>query len=33
MDIVDHCVDRVMDLLGLPPTDARRWDGTRKDEA
>ena len=33
MDIVDHCVDRVMDLLGLPPADARRWDGTRKDEA
>lgn len=33
MDIVDHCVDRVLDLLGLPPADARRWDGTRKDEA
>jgi 4-hydroxy-3-polyprenylbenzoate decarboxylase len=33
MDVVDHCVDRVMDLLGLPPADARRWDGTRKDEA
>ena len=33
MDIVDHCVDRVMDLLGLPAADARRWDGTRKDEA
>ena len=33
MDIVDHCVDRVMDLLGLPSTEAQRWDGTRKDEA
>lgn len=33
MDIVDHCVDRVMDLLGLPAADVRRWDGTRKDEA
>lgn len=31
MDIVDHCVDRVMDLLGLPAADAQRWDGTRKD--
>lgn len=32
LDIVDHCVDRTMDLLGLPAEDARRWDGTRKDE-
>ncbi|MFN0101662.1 MAG: UbiX family flavin prenyltransferase [Bryobacteraceae bacterium] len=32
LDIVDHCVDRVMDLIGLPAADARRWDGTRKDE-
>lgn len=32
LDIVDHCVDRVMDLLGVPPADARRWDGTRKGE-
>ncbi|HEU0119256.1 MAG TPA: UbiX family flavin prenyltransferase [Bryobacteraceae bacterium] len=32
MDVVDHCVDRVMDLLGLPAADARRWDGVRKDE-
>ncbi len=31
LDIVDHCVDRVMDLIGLPAADARRWDGTRKD--
>ena len=26
-DIVDHSVDRVLDLLNLPATDARRWDG------
>jgi 4-hydroxy-3-polyprenylbenzoate decarboxylase len=32
LDIVDHCVDRVMDLMGIPAADARRWDGTRKDE-
>lgn len=25
-EIVDHSVDRVMDLLGLPAGDARRWD-------
>ncbi len=29
MDIVDHSVDRVMDLLGLPDATARRWEGTR----
>lgn len=27
MDLVDHSVDRVLDLLGLPSADARRWDG------
>jgi flavin prenyltransferase len=27
MDIVDHSVDRVLDLLGLPSPEARRWDG------
>ena len=27
LDIVDHSVDRVMDLLGLPPEDAKRWNG------
>ena len=32
LDIVDHCVDRVLDLIGLPATDAKRWDGARKDE-
>jgi 4-hydroxy-3-polyprenylbenzoate decarboxylase len=26
-DLVDHSVDRVLDLLGLPSRDARRWDG------
>ncbi len=26
MDLVDHCVDRVMDLLHIPSPDARRWD-------
>lgn len=27
MDLVDHSVDRVFDLLGLPSGAARRWDG------
>jgi 4-hydroxy-3-polyprenylbenzoate decarboxylase len=27
MDIVDHSVDRVMDLLGLPDAAVRRWEG------
>jgi len=27
MDMVDHSVDRVLDLLGLPDPGARRWDG------
>jgi 4-hydroxy-3-polyprenylbenzoate decarboxylase len=27
MDIVEHSVDRVLDLLGLPAEDAQRWDG------
>lgn len=27
MDLVDHTVDRVMDLLGAPADDARRWEG------
>ena len=29
LDLVDHSVDRVLDLLGLPDREARRWDGTR----
>ena len=27
MDVVDHSVDRVLDLLGLPAPDAWRWEG------
>jgi flavin prenyltransferase len=27
LDFVDHSVDRVLDLLGLPDPDAKRWDG------
>jgi len=27
LDIVDHSVDRVLDLLGVPAEDAHRWDG------
>jgi 4-hydroxy-3-polyprenylbenzoate decarboxylase len=27
MDIVDHSVDRVLDLLGLPDERVRRWEG------
>lgn len=30
LDIVDHSVDRVLDLLGLPSPDAMRWDGPAK---
>ncbi len=26
-DIVDHTVERVMDLLGIPAPDAQRWEG------
>ena len=29
MDIVNHSVERVLDLLGLPAADARRWEGPR----
>lgn len=28
-DLVEHSVDRVLDLLGLPSADARRWNGGR----
>jgi flavin prenyltransferase len=28
-DIVDHSVDRVLDLIGLPDDRIRRWDGPR----
>jgi len=30
LDIVDHSVDRVLDLLQLPAPDARRWDGANR---
>jgi flavin prenyltransferase len=29
-EIVEHSVDRVLDLIGLPAQDARRWDGPAK---
>jgi 4-hydroxy-3-polyprenylbenzoate decarboxylase len=31
MDIVDHCVERVLDLAGVPAEDAKRWNGGRKE--
>jgi 4-hydroxy-3-polyprenylbenzoate decarboxylase len=30
MDLVDHSIDRVLDLLGIESPDARRWDGPRE---
>jgi len=27
LEVVDHSVDRALDLLGLPASDARRWNG------
>ena len=29
-EIVEHSVDRILDLVGLPSEDARRWDGGKK---
>ncbi len=29
-EIVDHSVDRVLDLMGLPDANAKRWDGPVK---
>jgi 4-hydroxy-3-polyprenylbenzoate decarboxylase len=26
LDVVDHSVDRILDLIGLPDPDAHRWD-------
>ena len=26
LDLVDHCVDRVLDLMGVPQPEAKRWD-------
>src|SRR3981081_2577226 len=31
-EIVDQSVDRVLDLIGLPSPETRRWDGTRGTE-
>jgi 4-hydroxy-3-polyprenylbenzoate decarboxylase len=30
MDLVDHSIDRVLDLLGLPDSRVRRWEGPGK---
>jgi 4-hydroxy-3-polyprenylbenzoate decarboxylase len=30
MDIVDHSVDRVLDLIGIPDAQVRRWEGAQK---
>jgi 4-hydroxy-3-polyprenylbenzoate decarboxylase len=30
MDIVDHTIDRVLDLAGIPDTQVRRWEGAEK---
>ncbi len=30
LDIVDHSIDRVLDLLGLPDESIRRWKGTAR---
>lgn len=32
MDLVDHSVDRVLDLIGLPDSAIRRWDGPARQE-
>ena len=30
MDIVDHSVDRVLDLIGIPDAQVRRWEGVER---
>jgi len=30
MDLVDHSIERILDLIGLPDPDARRWEGRTK---
>lgn len=30
MDLVDHSIDRVLDLIGLPDSGAQRWEGGAK---
>lgn len=32
LDLVDHSVNRVLDLLGLPGEDTPRWSGNRKEQ-
>lgn len=32
MDLVDHSVDRVLDLIGLPDSAIRRWEGPARPE-
>ena len=32
-DLVDHSVDRVLDLIGLPAPGARRWDGPERSQS
>ena len=32
LDLVDHSVERVLDLLGLPSATAKRWDDLSNDE-
>jgi 4-hydroxy-3-polyprenylbenzoate decarboxylase len=31
-ELVDHSVDRILDLLGLPAPDASRWEGPKRPE-
>jgi 4-hydroxy-3-polyprenylbenzoate decarboxylase len=31
-DLVDFSVDRILDLLGLPDDNARRWNGPKRDQ-
>jgi 3-polyprenyl-4-hydroxybenzoate decarboxylase len=30
MDIVDQSIDRVLDLIGIPDAQVRRWEGAEK---
>jgi len=30
MDLVDYSIERILDLIGLPDPDARRWEGRTK---
>jgi 4-hydroxy-3-polyprenylbenzoate decarboxylase len=29
MDIVDHSIDRILDLIGRPDSQVKRWDGPK----